>query len=462
MSTPTQCPSFAVSSSGMLVGWRAKYGAAFAHFASTRALTADLSEYRMDADGQAAAIQHGERVWLAADSAEGVYVADGTSDVRLVLPGARGATWAAMPGTLYVAGVTSRGVEIKDVGESPDTEPLLISPRRDARHLSMVATQAGVVAVFALDDDAFGVVLLRAGKPTEVRHRLRRRAEGLHAVGVRGRVGVAISYGDEQVDLAVLARDGTVRERPHEILRGGAYSDPQVVFEETGFAVGACDRASGEVSVKREGGGRERRFEGVSSSFRLAYFRGKLLCASVAESTDAVEEGLRLWTLEKGQRASETHIPMTPYNRAFRVRVLGARDLVARVGSRWVGQGYRGASPGSVDSRAHSGTLEGEARKITWRITVGEQATRLLIRAGEVETERVGSLVRLARWMKRGGRAAREAAESDLRWASEIVEGSAEVIRSTRGAGTIDVEIALNELPEAAILLQWLHGFASG
>lgn len=440
---------------GVLVCWRGRIGTALASIDSMRAAAAEDARYIAEGGSDAPVVlRHDGQPVCAASTLDGVFSSQGFGPAERVLEGAREAAMTMARGVV-VGGVGAWGVRV-----IAGTELVQLSPRRDAHQLHLVATSSGILAVYALDDDAFGVARLDGDRVTEVRHRLRARPRGLDVCAVRGRVGVSIAYDDEAVDLAVLGSDGAVRERPHAVMRdSGRLTHPSVLFEETAFVVAALDER-GAVQVHRVGGG-ARMFREVRGPYRLAIFRQQIHCVTV----DAAQDALVTRELDRDGLEVTHRIDIAPRDAAHRGRVLATRDLVGRVGSRLVGRGYRGESSGAAHESSLGGTLREGERLLRWRVEVpGDGASILHVVVGEGEEAEVpaSSLVRLARWMKRGRRAAREAAAADHAWAAAIVSDDARVQSATRTPGGARIELVLDALPSPDALLSWLRAFGAG
>ncbi len=229
-----------------------------------------------------------------------------------------------------------------------------------------------------------------------------------------------------------------------------------MLFEETGFTVAALDER-GAVQVRRAEGDEVRTFREVCGPYRLALFRKQLRCVTV----DAGREALITRVLDLDGLEITHAIDIAPQDASHRARVLETRDLVGRVGSRLVGGGYRGESRGVAHQSSLGGTLREGEQLLRWRIevpAVGARILHVLVGAGDDEETPPSSLVRLARWMKRGGRAAREAAALDRAWA-EAIATDARVRSATRTLEGARVHLELDALPTPDVLLAWLRAF---
>lgn len=376
------------------------------------------------------------------------------SNAALIFDGATQVAACRLAEQVVVATFDGDGVRAR-IGEKTVT----LSQRPDAHALRVAACGTNLLALFLVAD---GLVVVRYDPRTdglkEVTHRLREEPRELDLASTASRVAVAVGYGSDHVDLAVLNVDGVAGVRVHPVLRGGEIlTHPRVSWVRTGFVVSAWEPSTMQARMARDGQELDP-FVEVESPFEIQAFGDTLYCVEVLQSVG--EAALRLHVRGPELNTRRTPVPIEPAARKVRQRQRRGRDFMRVLAAKQVAHGYRGSVAGAVDVDAMSGELYGQAQPITYSIVTKERV-HLTVNIGELGEEESTSMWRLATWVRhRWSPSSRARAAADLAWATAVT--NQEVLAVDRSPGMLRVQLNMDTYPDPDAFMEWLRELGRG
>jgi len=437
----TERISAAFSTRGIVVGWNGPYGPAWAGLESVRSLEPRWSRHLGAAVSPSAAPP--SVAWVSGGPAvvylqpSGAWARHGELD-HLVLPGARIATLGVLGGRPLVAGATDEGLFVLE----DEDERIRITERRDVRSLAVVTPGSEAFVVYALSDGILGVYAV--GERRDIRHALRGPATDLEALSIGMNAALVLRV-EDRLQVAMLAADGSMRERPHTILRRSSLGSAGVAWVQRRFvaAVGDGDR----VRVMELDGKGLLDIEVAPGDFALGHV-GRVFCA-VQVDADA---RLSLHAHYSDETTASGEVEATPEDAEARSRLIAARDAIEALRTHMAGEGYRDRGVhGRVDPRALRAELHDDVGIVAVQLAVEEEAEVQLVASNDGTLPPMpGSLVRLVGWVRR--RLGRDPLADEV---AALVGEGVEVAEAWRVADAIVVRLRCASVPSARQLLGW-------
>lgn len=465
--------AIALGARGLGVAWAGAHGAAVARLRRPRALAAERARHVGHGppvgDRPPGLAWHGERLVTSFVQPDAASLAVGLDSrpVR-VADDATAVAHALARGVAHVACADAEGLQVGQVELGRGAlavAPWRVSRRRDAgTALAVVAGERGApLVLYALsDEEALGVAHASGIRPRDVRHRLPAPCRSVHALRVGTTTAVALGYGGDRVDVALLDAEGGMRERPHRVLRvpGSRLLSPQVLWLDDRFAVAAVDEAAEAlvITALHEGDGTRMSFERFGAPSAVAYYGRMLVLARLRTDGERATLALRLAD-RRGESVRHSEVDVTPEDTEELRRHRRARETLLRMRTASSG-GYRGGGravrldPDGLGLSAHD---EGAVSRL--RVTPKGDEMRIVLRVGPEGSDArpEGGLRRwLGRWLSRGGRAR---ARAWRRWAGQLAEqqAGAWLARVEHVRGTLAVEIFAPAPPSAEQLQRWIR-----
>lgn len=459
----------ALGAAGVLVGWVHGGWSCWAHLESHRALAPTWS--RSLGSGLAArpvvrvGWHRGLPVALHADrdGSELVVGAPGEGS-RVALPGRDPIAFVSDGDDLVVATTSSEGLGVCRVrpGTEPDTW-LPVLARRDLHAASLHRFFNGFVLVAGLEQALAVITLDPQLRVLEtVTHQLSAPLESLHGADAGNRLALALRLrGKGSVDAALLDAAGSLRERPHPVLRG-PYQSPRVYWDTHGFRI-AARNPEGTLFSRRLDGEAQPLMEDVGAPFAIGHDYGHTVAASVVGH----ELALRVRDLEHMVRPAT--VDLTPSD----APMLAFMEQAREVGQQWtrlrMRGGYRGANvsmqwdPAHLEAAfpAEGGAPEGGVR---FRFELRAGRPRLVVTFGEPgEAAPAATWARLMGWLR--NRFSDEAREAEARARSLVApivgDELPEDARLEALGEAVLLELPMDELPTPEILDGWLRAILS-
>lgn len=476
---------FVLARHGLGVAWNGTYGPALAYLDDDRSLVVDRCRYLGVEAAEGAPVPrlswHEGELRAAFLQQDGPWVTDAEAPngapIALVEPDApsiaRALDWATGDSDVRLVVADRRGLVLH---RGPHARRFLeqtdiVAPLR------AVATAEGLLVVHGVRAAAaVGVVHLDPGGGVRsVRHRLRAPLKSLDLEAVRGKTALALGYGTDRVDVAVLDAAGAMRERPHTVTRrpGHVLAAPLVRWIDNGFCYAVREPGDGHVRV--EGFDDQRTpitLQAEPGPFGLAFYRREFVLVQLLPDGDE-RWRLRLRIAEvdgSGQQVRE--LSCEPVDAPRRRRTRQARLELRSLRSALVTPTYRDAADLGVEGQVDGLglTVHDPVGVVRIELTPAAAGTRVTLVAsrGDVSQEPPStSLVRLARWVKgRFSPEARAEAAAALGWAEGVAESvpGATVHRVDRAGDALVLDLDMDTVSAADLreLLDAVRSFVAG
>ncbi|MCC7539459.1 MAG: hypothetical protein IT379_24755 [Deltaproteobacteria bacterium] len=476
----TLVSGMAFGPAGIAVVWAGSLGAALAWMRSPTAVGPDWSRHvgreRATMGRPDVAFAGSDAIVVTWCEDDGGHVAvvntdDGSfvSGPFALFPNARTTATATRGREAVVVAVDDEGIVMRRAARADDLGSAALERIVSLRGLDAIVAVTelgpGWLVVYSLASERlFGVCVVGTGTTRDVRHRIAGQIVSLHAGSAGSSAAVALGYAGadaERVEVALVASDGTLSQRPHPYLEdlGARFVAPHVQWIESHFVVAAVEASEGTLTLAASGTRMPTGLTGLPREVVVGAYAERVVAVGVTE-VDGRPVMVRASCDPRGGTSAIGTMELAPVDSALRLSRRRSRQMLVDVGTNVSGPAYRSAESSVLIAAER---LEVELRRpgASARVRVepeetGEDGRWRVTFAAWRDTQGdapapTPSMVRLVRWVRaRLSTEARQASAAARGWAEAIAEIlDAEIVRSDWVDGARAVTLSTAKLPSS-------------